>query len=276
VPLLATLCSTEDDPHRTVEMETRDVRGTPVEIHRAGSGPPLLYLHAEQYVDRVQPHLDALAGKWTVIAPRHPGYGPASATPASDIRSVDDLAYLYLDLLDELKLDDVVVVGASLGGWIALEMCVRNRARLSKLVLVSSVGVKFSGREERDFADLFYLPDIQAFPLLFADPMRHAPNYAAMTSGQLEGLARERHMFAQYGWRPYLHNPALRRWLHRVDLPTLVIWGERDGFAQLSYGRSLAAALPRAELTLIAEAGHYPEIEQSDATIRAIDAFVQR
>jgi len=255
-------------------METRDVRGVPVEIHSAGSGPPLLYLHAEQYFEQVRPHLDALARKWTVIAPRHPGYGAASA--ATEFRSVDDLAYLYLDLLDELKLDNVILVGASLGGWIALEMCVRNHARLSKLVLVSSVGVKFSGREERDFADLFYLPDVEAFPMLFADPKRHAPSYAAMSAVQLEQLARERHMLAHYGWRPYLHNPALRRWLHRVDLPTLVVWGEADRFARPSYGQSLASALPAAELMLIRDAGHYPEIEQSEATIRAIDAFVHK
>src|SRR4051794_23297813 len=255
-------------------METRDVGVIPVEIHSAGSGPPLLYLHAEQHVAKVRPHLDALARKWTVIAPRHPGYGQASTT--NDLRSVDDLAYLYLDLLDELKLDDVVLVGASFGGWIALEMCVRNHARLSKLVLVSSVGVKFSGREERDFADLFYMPDIEAFPMLFADPKRHAPNYAAMSAGQLEDLARERQMLAHYGWRPYLHNPALKRWLHRVDLPTLVVWGEQDRFARPSYGQSLAAALPAAELTLIPGAGHYPEIEQSDATVRAIDTFVHK
>ncbi|WP_428658869.1 alpha/beta fold hydrolase [Reyranella sp.] len=255
-------------------METLDIKGFPVEAHIAGSGPPLLYLHAEQYVAQAGPHLDALAKKWRVIAPRHPGYGAASVPP--EIRSVDDLAYLYLDLLDALKLDNVVLVGASLGGWIALEMCVRNRARLSKLVLVSPVGVKFGGREERDFADLFYLPDIEAFPLLFADPKRHAPTYAAMTAAELEQLARERHMLAHYGWRPYLHNPGLKRWLHRVDLPTLVLWGEADRFATPSYGKLLAAALPSAELKLIGGAGHYPGIEQPEATIQAIDAFVHR
>jgi pimeloyl-ACP methyl ester carboxylesterase len=255
-------------------METLDVRGIPVEVHRAGSGPPLVYLHAEQHVAQVRQHLDALAKTWTVIAPLHPGYGAAPVPP--DLRSVDDLAYLYLDLLDTLKLEDVVLIGASLGGWIALEMCVRDLTRLSKLVLVSSVGVKFGGREERDFADLFYLPDVEAFPLLFADPKRHAPNYAAMSAGELEQVARERQMFAHYGWRPYLHNPGLKRWLHRVDLPTLVLWGEADRFASPSYGQALAAALPAAELKLIAGAAHYPGIEQSEATVRAIDAFVRK
>jgi pimeloyl-ACP methyl ester carboxylesterase len=83
-------------------------------------------------------------------------------------------------------------------------------------------------------------------------------------------------MLAHYGWRPYLHNPGLKRWLHRVDLPTLVLWGEADGFAKPSYGQSLVSALPAAELMVIRDAGHYPEIEQSEAVIRAIDAFVQR
>ena len=113
-------------------------------------------------------------------------------------------------------------------------------------------------------------------PMLFADPKRHAPNYAAMSARQLEELARERTMLAHYGWRPYLHNPGLKRWLHRVDLPTLVLWGEADRFAKPSYGQSLASALPAAELLLIEDAGHYPEIEQSEAVIRAIDAFVHR
>jgi pimeloyl-ACP methyl ester carboxylesterase len=170
----------------------------------------------------------------------------------------------------------VVLVGASFGGWIAIEMCVRNHARVSKLVLVSSVGVKFSGREEREFADLFYMPDVEAMPMLFADPKRYGPSYAAMSSEQLQELARERQMLAHYGWRPYLHNPGLNRWLHRVDLPTLVLWGEADKFVRSSYPQCLVSALPAAELTLIRGAGHYPEIEQSEAVIRAIDAFVHK
>ena len=79
----------------------------------------------------------------------------------------------------------------------------------------------------------------------------------------------------------YMHllqtfTPGLKRWLHRVDLPTLVLWGEEDRFAKPSYGQSLVSALPAAELMVIRDAGHYPEIEQSEAVIRAIDAFVQQ
>ena len=255
-------------------METLDVRGVPVEIFTAGSGPPLVYLHAEQFFDRTVPHLEELGRGRRVIAPRHTGFGAAALPP--DIRSVDDLAYLYLDLLDRLDLRDVVLVGASLGGWIALEMCVRNCARVAKLVLVSSVGVKFSGREERDFADLFYLPDEKAFPLLFADAKRWAPDYTALSDGELTTLARERQQMAYYGWRPYMHNPGLKKWLHRVQVPGLLIWGDSDGFVPAAYGRALAQSLPTAELKVIPKAGHYPQIEQSDAVVRAIEGFARQ
>jgi pimeloyl-ACP methyl ester carboxylesterase len=256
------------EPHA---METLDVRGTILDVYMAGSGPPLVYLHAEQFYDRSLPHLEALSARRLVIAPRHPYFGPRPA----DVRTVDDLAYLYLDMLERLDLRDAVLVGASFGGWIALEMCVRSLARIRKLVLVSSVGVKLSDREARDFADLFYLPDSEAFPALFADPARFAPRYGEMAQTEVEAIARERQATAFYGWRPYLHNPGLARWLHRVDLPTLVLWGEKDGFASPAYGRKLAERLPKAEFRLVSGAGHYPHIEQSAAVAEAIDAFAR-
>ena len=252
-------------------METLDVRGIPLDVHMAGAGPPLLYLHAEQFVDRTAPFLDALARHFRVIAPRHPGYGAGAIS--AGIRTVDDLAYLHLDLLDKLDLKQVTLVGASLGGWIGLEMGVRNHSRLARLVLLSSVGVKFAGREERDFADLFYLPDNEAFPKLFADPKKWAPDYAALPLAEVEVLARERQAMAYYCWKPYMHNPGLAQWLHRVQLPALAIWGDQDGFATPAYGRQLAGSLPEARLQLIANAGHYPQIEQPDAVVRAITAF---
>ena len=255
-------------------MDTLDVRGIPLEVHQMGSGPPLLFLHAEQFFAQSVPNLEALAAKWRVIAPRHPGFGGIERH--ADIRTVDDLAYLYLDLMDQLALTDVTLVGASFGGWVGLEMAVRNCARLKRLVLASSVGVKFSGREERDFADLFYLSDSDAFPVLFADPKKWAPSYPSMPAADVQAIARERQMTAFYAWKPYMHNPGLRRWLHRVTVPALVLWGEQDRFAAPAYARKLTESLPNAELKLIAGAGHFPQIEQSSAVVSAIEAFAKR
>ncbi len=252
-------------------METLDVCGTPVDAFCAGTGPLLLFLHGEQLFERTQPHLDALASRFRVIAPRHPGFGPRPIP--HDFRTVDDLAYLYLDLLDQVDARNALVVGASLGAWIALEMAVRATARMSKLVLAGPVGVKLSGREERDFADLFYLPDREAYAAVFADPAHHAPRYAELELSALETIARERQALAHYAWRPYLHNPGLKRWLHRVKLPTLVVAGEQDTFSAPDYARKLANHLPKARFATIPGAGHYPHIEQSEKLVQTIETF---
>jgi len=255
-------------------MEIVDVRGTPVEAVIAGSGPPLLYLHAEQLFDQTRSHIDDLARHWRVVAPRHPGFG--TLPMPVDFRSVDDLAYLYLDLLETLDLKDVLVVGGSFGGWIALEMGVRNTSRIGKLALVSPVGVKLSDRQERDFADLFYLSEEKLYETLLADAARSAPRFGELEVSAVETIARERQATAFYGWKPYLHNPVLKRWLHRIDVPTLLVWGEQDRFVAPSYGRQLAERIPNAELRLLAGAGHYPHIEQSAQLVKMIDAFASR
>jgi len=122
-----------------------DIGKVPLAAETIGDGPPLLFLHGEDYFAQNRPFVERLARRWKVIVPRHPGFG-GTARPAW-FRTVADIAYLYLDLLDRLALDDAVVVGASFGGWVALEMAVRSTARIGRLVLIDSLGVKFSGRE---------------------------------------------------------------------------------------------------------------------------------
>ena len=130
-----------------------------------------------------------------------------------------DIAYLYLDLLDRLDLRDTVLVGSSLGGWIALEMAVRSENRLGRLVLIDSVGVKFGTREERDIADIYALPADEVLRRTFVDPARHVPDYARLDDREALAIARDREATSLYGWKPYMHDPALVHWLHRITRP---------------------------------------------------------
>src|SRR6266478_1063947 len=123
-------------------MERIEIAGISVEALVAGAGPPLLFLHGGDYVAQNRPFLDRLAQRFRVIAPRAPGFGN-TPRPAW-FRSVGDIAYLRLDLRD------ATVVGSSFGGWVALETAVRSTSRISRLVLIDSLGAKFGGREERD------------------------------------------------------------------------------------------------------------------------------
>ncbi len=234
---------------------------------------PVLFLHGEHFTAMGGPFLDLLGAGRVLHAPLYPGYDGESPDP--DFRSVDDLAYRYLDLLEELDARDVTLVGASLGGWVALEMAVRDRSRIARMALLAPVGVKLSGREERDFADLPFMREAETARTLFHDPARWAPDHAALDEAAVETLALERQWAARYGWKPYMHNPVLAKWLHRAAVPTLVLWGESDGFATPEYGRKLAARLPDARFETVAGAGHYPHIEQADATAGAVLAFLE-
>ena len=253
-------------------MERIELGGMSLEAWIGGDGPPLLFLHGGDFWLQNRACLDRLAERFRVVAPRHPGFG--SSPRPSWFRSVHDIAYLYLDLIDRLALDKPLVVGASFGGWIALEMAVRDPARIGRLVLIDSVGVKFGGREERDFADIYALPAAEVLRRSFADPAA-APDYTRLSDAALEDVARDREATALYGWKPYMHDPALGHWLHRVTAPALVLWGADDGIAPPAYGERLAAALPNARFTKIAGAGHHPQVEQPQQVADAILRFAQ-
>ncbi|MGE3784241.1 MAG: alpha/beta fold hydrolase, partial [Alphaproteobacteria bacterium] len=193
-------------------MERIDIAGIAIETEIAGTGPPLLFLHGGDYVAQSCPFLDRLAQRFRVIAPRHPGFGH-TPRPAW-FRTVHDIAYLYLDLLDRLDLRDTILVGSSLGGWIALEMAVRSDPRIGRLVLIDTLGVKFGGREEREIADIYALPAEEVLRRTFVEPARVVPDYAKLDDSETLAIARDREATSLYGWKPYMHDPALVHWLH--------------------------------------------------------------
>ncbi len=253
-------------------MKRIDIGGTSIEMLAAGEGRPLLFLHGIDYFAQQRPFLDLLAKQFRVVAPRHPGFG---ASPrAAWMRTVGDIAYLYLDLIDRLALDGAILVGSSFGGWVAMELAIRSSVRLGGLVLIDSLGVKFGGRSEVEIADLFALSAEEAVARTFANPAR-APNYAVLDDAVVEEAARDREAAVLYGWRPFMHNPSLRHWLHRLKLPNLVLWGERDRIVAPAYGAHLAQALPGARFIPIADAGHYPQIEQPGKVVEAIEYFAR-
>jgi pimeloyl-ACP methyl ester carboxylesterase len=253
-------------------MERIDIDGISIETLVHGEGRPLLFLHGIDYFAQQIPFLYRLAEHFRVIAPRHPGFG-ATARPAW-MRSVADIAYLYLDLLDRLALDDVILVGSSFGGWLALELAVRSSSRLGGVVLIDALGVKFGGRDDVEITDIYALPAADAVARTFADPAK-APDYAALDDAALEEVARDREAAVLYGWRPFMHNPSLKHWLHRVKVPSLVIWGENDRIVAPAYGAHLTQRLQHARFVPIAGAGHYPQIEQLDAVFQAIAGFAK-
>lgn len=253
-----------------------EVNGIAIEMTERGGGKPLLFLHPGHPAGRLDPKaevLDHLAKNRRVLAPTHPGFGTTSAP--RHLTTVDDLAYFYLDLMDELDLKDAVVAGVQLGGWIAAEIAVKSTARISALVLADAVGIKPGDRETRDIADIYAVTNKQLADLVYADPERMAPNPRELAEPELVLMARSRESTGRYAWSPYMHNPKLMGRLHRVTVPTLVLWGTADKVVKPDYGRAYAAAIPGARFQTIEGAGHLPHLEQPALFARKVAEFIE-
>ena len=253
------------------EAPTLVVNGTRIDMIERGSGRPLLFLHAENGIEPALPAIDELAKGARVIAPTHPGYG--SSELPKGMRSVDDLSYFYLDLLDQLDLRDVTVVGVSLGAWIAAEIAVKSAARFARLIMANAVGVKVGDRETRDIVDIFALTDQEYLDIAYADPQAGRRDYKSLPDGEVLAAARAREATARFAWNPYFHNPRLKSRLHRIRIPTLFLWGTRDRVLSEAYGRAYCGMIPGARFEPIERAGHFPHQERPEVFAERVLAF---
>jgi pimeloyl-ACP methyl ester carboxylesterase len=250
------------------------VNGTRVDLIERGSGRPLLFLHAENGIEPSLAAISELAKGAHVIAPTHPGYG-RSELPKG-VRTVDDLSYFYLDMLDQLDMRDLTVAGVSLGAWIAAEIAVKSTARFSRLVMANAVGIKVGDRETRDIVDVFALTEKEFIDIAYCDPARGARDYKALPDADVLAAARAREATARFAWNPYFHNPRLKDRLHRIRVPTLFLWGAHDRMLSEAYGRAYCALIPGAHFETIERAGHFPDHEQPQAFAEKVLAFAGR
>ncbi|MFJ2632843.1 alpha/beta fold hydrolase [Streptomyces sp. NPDC087422] len=238
----------------------------------AAAARPVLLLHGGGGTFTVAGLGAHLARTARVLTPTLPGWDGTPRPEAYD--GVDDLAVAYLELLRERGLRDVLVVGSSLGGWIAAEMAVRDGAGLiTGLVLIDAAGVLVEGEPMTDF---FALDARGVAEHSFHDPDRFFVDPAALPAGQL--AARQANMATMriIAGDPYMHTPGLRERLADVRVPTLVLWGESDRVFTPGYGAAYAAAFADARFEVVPKAGHLPQIEQPEATFAAIDAYRAR
>jgi pimeloyl-ACP methyl ester carboxylesterase len=257
--------------------ESRIVAGQQVELLIRGEGQPLLFLHAGHGFEPHDPLVAALSKHYKVYAPSHPGFG-ASDRP-DYLNSVEDLVFFYLDLLEQLDLREVILVGVSFGGWLAAELATRGTGRIAKLVLIDAVGVKFSGRETRDIVDIFATTIDQIPSLFFHDSEAGLKTFGnldfkGMTLESTTRFARNRESILLFGWSPTLYNPKLLRRLNRVHVPVLVLWGADDKVVATSYGKQYAAAFEHGVYREVAGAGHYGYLEKPAEFSGAVIEFL--
>ncbi len=246
-------------------------------VLEGGDGRPLVYLHGTwplELEDGGGPFLRALAADCRMIAPRHPGFG--ESTGNEHLLDLQDLLYYQLDLLDQLELFDVALIGHSLGGMIAAELAAVQPQRFSKLVLIAPLGL---WNEAYPVPDFFTYGPAQIAEALFADPEH--PLAAAIARPPKEGdeliayhveRAKSLATSAKYLWP--IPNRGLSKRLHRARMPTLLLWGEQDPICPPQYADDFRALILHARLEIIPGAAHLPQVEQPERTAEVVGGFL--
>jgi pimeloyl-ACP methyl ester carboxylesterase len=248
------------------------VNGCRIRLRRSGgAGPAVLYLHGANGASAVQPFMNTLAENFDLIVPEHPGFGMSDEPEW--LENIHDLAYFYLDLLDQLALPSVHVVGSSIGGWLAMEMAVREPARFKSLVLVGAAGIRVAGAQP---GDIFLWSPEKTVRNTFHDQTLAGKILALPVSPEDQGIMlKNRHTVALLAWEPRLHDPCLHKWLHRLTMPVKLVWGAEDRIMPLACGEKLKTLIPNAQLEVHERCGHLPQVERADAFCASVKQFVE-
>jgi pimeloyl-ACP methyl ester carboxylesterase len=234
-----------------------------------GQGDPLVYIHGAGGL-MWDPFVEALARDHTVYAPEHPGSG--QSTGLEELRDIWDLVLYYNDLLDALELPSAKVVGHSFGGMVAAELAANNPERVTKLVLIAPIGL---WRDDAPIPDLAATPADKMAGLVLADPNSPLAAFLAPPVDDPEALFQAAMRMASifhFIWP--IPDKGLDRRIHRVQAPTLLVWGKQDGLVPPVYADEFASKLRQSEIALIDGAGHLPQLEQPDAVRERVLAFL--
>ncbi len=242
----------------------------------AGEGPPLVYLHAAAGL-RWDDFLDGLAKHFTVYAPELPGTGDSDPHDIYQVDGLWDVVLIMGDVLDALGLRGVPLVGHSFGGMLAAEMAAHWPERFSKLVLIAPIGL---WREERPVTNWMAVP-LQDMPrLMFRDLSAPAVQRLLSLPQDPEELAMAQAKFVwalgcsgKFVWP--IPDKGLKKRIHRLRVPTLIVWGKDDAVVPVEYAQDFASHIKEARVQIVDGAGHAPQLEKLDQVLPAVLGFLQ-
>ncbi len=244
-----------------------DVRGFKLKVKEDGSGPPLLFLHGAGG-SAWNPLLKVLAETHRVIAPEHPGFG-RSQIPEW-MMSVGDLAFFYLDALERMELSDIHLVGHSMGGWTAAEIAIRDTSRLKSVTMLAPAGCR---SDEVPFGDIFLWDAETATRAQFYDQKLAEERVKLLPQADLDIVLQNKAAVARLAWSPRLHNPQLKYWLHRIDVPSLLIWGKQDKIVPFDCHKHFVETIPGIKLVALDKTSHALHTERTKECSEAMASF---
>jgi len=241
-----------------------------IKIEQAGAGRTVLLLHGGAGPMSVSAFANDLSPYKHVITPTHPGF--AGTKRPDHMNSVKELARTYVALIERARVRDALVIGFSIGGWIAAEMATLHPTGVAGFVLVDATGITVPGRS---VLDVFSIAPSEIANFSYHAPDKYRIDPSKMTEQQMAGMKANFATLAVYSRAVNGQDPDLRERLASVKTPTMVVWGESDRVVTPDYGRAYAAAFPNGRFELIAECGHMPQIEQPQRLRELIRAFEQ-
>ena len=244
-------------------------------VKTAGSGPPLVYLHAAGG-PIWDPFVEGLCEHYTVYAPHHPGTGETARESIHSVGSLWDLVLIYEEIFDALNLKSVPVIGTSFGGMMACEFAAHRPERVSKMVVLDPIGL---WRDDAPVAPYMLMPPerlvatlykhLDSPPVQAALQMPSDPKDVAVVTADLVWALGATGKFV---WP--IPDKGLNKRMHRIKAPTLIVWGEDDALVSSIYAKEFAARIANSQIEIIKDCGHVPQVERLEILKPMVEKFL--
>ncbi len=248
----------------------------PFRVRVEGTGPALIYFHGPWGLTW-GPFLGALAERFTVYAPEHPGTTPGLPDVIHEIDTLWDLVLCYDELLERLGLSECVLAGHSFGAMVACEVAAQRPSRVRRMALLDPIGL---WRDDAPVINWMLVGPSELPGHVFRDPAGAAAKELFSIPDDLEAaaLARTRLTWAMGSTGKFIWpipDKGLKKRIHRItEVPTLLVWGEDDRLVPRLYAEEFGRRLAKSRTEVVKAAGHAPHLEQPEATARAVKTFL--
>ncbi len=248
----------------------------PLGVHVDGQGPPVVFFHGPWGLTW-GPFLQALARTFTVYAPEHPGTSPGSPEVIQHVDTLWDLVLCYDELLDGLGLSDVALAGHSFGAMVACEVAALRPSRARKLVLIDPIGL---WRDDAPVTNWMLMALSDMAKWVFVDPESPAAQalFSIPDDPEEAALARTRLTWAMGATGKFIWpipDKGLKKRIHRIQAPALLVWGREDRLVPLVHADEFARRLPGTRTEVVKRAGHAPHLEQPETAAQLVEAFLK-
>ena len=232
-------------------------------VRSKGAGPALIFFHGPWGL-HWDPFLDALAQQFTVHAPEHPGTTPGAPDDVYHLDTLWDLILCYDELLEQMGIERAALVGHSFGAMIACELAAAYPRRVGRMALIDPIGLWRDDAPVNNWmmvnqpdlpGYIFHDPSGAGAKLLFAQPEEEEARVAAQV-----GLTWAMGCTGKFIWP--IPDKGLKKRIHRVMAPTLLVWGAEDRIAPPVYAEEFARLIAGARVESVKGVGHAPHLEE--------------